>query len=25
MHDMEKTVDYIFTAIGGGGLASGVG
>ncbi|PFC89167.1 threonine dehydratase [Bacillus anthracis] len=25
MHDMEKPVDYIFTAIGGGGLASGVG
>ncbi len=25
MHDMEKSVDYIFTAIGGGGLASGVG
>ncbi|WP_448163045.1 threonine ammonia-lyase IlvA [Bacillus mobilis] len=25
MHDMEKSVDFIFTAIGGGGLASGVG
>ena len=25
MHDMDKPVDYIFTAIGGGGLASGVG
>ena len=25
MHDMEKSVDIIFTAIGGGGLASGVG
>ncbi|MED3537639.1 threonine ammonia-lyase IlvA [Bacillus toyonensis] len=25
MHDMDKAVDYLFTAIGGGGLASGVG
>ncbi|PGE01232.1 threonine ammonia-lyase IlvA [Bacillus pseudomycoides] len=25
LHDMEKHVDYVFTAIGGGGLASGIG
>ncbi|KEK22969.1 threonine ammonia-lyase IlvA [Bacillus gaemokensis] len=25
LHDMEKPVDYVFTAIGGGGLASGIG
>jgi threonine dehydratase len=25
MHDMKEPVDYIFTAIGGGGLAAGVG
>ncbi|HDR4571593.1 threonine ammonia-lyase IlvA [Bacillus cytotoxicus] len=25
LHDTEKTIDYVFTAIGGGGLASGIG
>lgn len=25
MHDIDKDIDYVFTAIGGGGLASGVG
>ncbi|MCX2826736.1 threonine ammonia-lyase IlvA [Bacillus pseudomycoides] len=25
LHDMEKHVEYVFTAIGGGGLASGIG
>ncbi|EOV9526053.1 threonine ammonia-lyase IlvA [Bacillus cytotoxicus] len=25
LHDTEKTIDYVFIAIGGGGLASGIG